>query len=53
VIDEGGMAKMIVVNLEETGVLRARNYHYAIIKRVGPWNTIARIDGNTLHQLTS
>jgi cytosine/adenosine deaminase-related metal-dependent hydrolase len=53
VIDEGGMAKMIVVNLEETGVLRARNYYYAIIKRVGPWNTIARIDGNTLHQLTS
>jgi cytosine/adenosine deaminase-related metal-dependent hydrolase len=52
-IVEGGAAKMIIVNLEGTGVLRARNHHYAILKRVGPWNTIARIDGEGMAWLTT
>jgi len=49
VIEEGSIAKMIIVNVEETGILRARNYHHAILKRVGPWNTVARIDLSKLH----
>jgi len=52
-IEEGWEAKMILVDLSNTGVLRAREYYHAILKRVSPWNTIARIDGSKLSPLVT
>jgi Cytosine deaminase and related metal-dependent hydrolases len=53
VVIEGGAAKMVVANLEATGVLRAKNHHHAILKRVGPWNIVARIDGNNITHIVT
>ncbi len=50
VIEEGGVAKMVVVDLEGTGVLGARDYYHAILKRVGSWNIVARVDGDSTSQ---
>lgn len=44
VIEEGWEARMLMVDVENTGILRARDYHNAIVKRVGSWNVVARID---------
>ena len=44
VIEEGSPARFLLFNVEGWGVERASSKYYALVKRLGPGNLIARVD---------
>ncbi|MEM4426907.1 MAG: amidohydrolase family protein [Acidilobaceae archaeon] len=53
IVAEGKKAKFVLALVEGYGVLNALNVYAALVKRIGTFNVLARVDGNRITWLKS